>query len=137
MTQTRGVRNNNPFNIRHGSKWQGLSKTQTDKSFCQFDSMNYGIRAGLKLLRNYISGWNGLAHRFNTIEAIISRWAPATENATQAYIRFVADSSGIHRYQVVYPDDKDDIYRIAEAMCKMESNYPLSREQFDTCWALI
>ena len=41
----RGERNNNPGNIRHGAKWQGLASTQTDKDFCQFISPEYGIRA--------------------------------------------------------------------------------------------
>ena len=39
----RGIRNNNPLNIRHSAdKWQGASETQTDKSFVQFKSMAYG-----------------------------------------------------------------------------------------------
>lgn len=49
----RGERNNNPGNIRHGSKWQGLSAEQTDKDFCQFISPEYGIRAIYKLLQTY------------------------------------------------------------------------------------
>ena len=49
----RGERNNNPGNIRHGSKWQGLSAQQTDPSFCQFVSPEYGIRAIYKLLQTY------------------------------------------------------------------------------------
>ena len=36
---SRGVRNNNPCNIRLGSDWQGLSDRQEDKSFCPFVSM--------------------------------------------------------------------------------------------------
>ena len=36
---TRGIRNNNPLNIRHSKdKWQGIAITQTDKSFVQFQS---------------------------------------------------------------------------------------------------
>lgn len=43
---TRGLRNNNPLNIRrNNTKWQGLSATQTDKSFFQFKTMAYGYRA--------------------------------------------------------------------------------------------
>lgn len=137
MTPTRGIRNNNPLNIRHGSKWQGLRPTQTDTSFCQFQSMTYGIRAAIKLLRNYISGWNGRSRKINTIDAIIHRWAPPIENATEKYIQFVADQSGIHRYQIIYHDRRDMIYRILEAMCKMESNYPLTREMFETAWSLL
>ena len=40
---TRGLRNNNPLNIRrNNTKWQGLSATQTDKSFFQFKTMAPG-----------------------------------------------------------------------------------------------
>ena len=50
----RGIRNNNPGNIRHGgSKWQGMSETQTDDEYIQFDDPVYGIRALAKLLKNY------------------------------------------------------------------------------------
>lgn len=46
---TRGLRNNNPLNIRrNNTKWQGLSVTQTDKSFFQFKTMAYGYRAAFK-----------------------------------------------------------------------------------------
>ena len=65
----RGIRNNNPGNIRHGSsKWQGMSATQTDSEYIQFDDPVYGIRAIVKLLRNYQS-----RHGLNTIEEIITR----------------------------------------------------------------
>ena len=48
----RGVRNCNPLNIVHGSKWKGLRPEQTDPRFCQFVSMQYGWRAALIILRN-------------------------------------------------------------------------------------
>ena len=39
----RGIRNNNPLNIRRTAKdqWQGLRAQQTDASFCQFESLDY------------------------------------------------------------------------------------------------
>ena len=53
---TRGLRNNNPLNIRrNNTKWQGLSATQTDKSFFQFKTMAYGYRAAFKTLSNLYS----------------------------------------------------------------------------------
>ena len=39
----RGIRNNNPGNIRKGEKWKGLSPIQNDSSFCVFKSPEYGI----------------------------------------------------------------------------------------------
>mgnify|MGYP003533551919 FL=1 len=46
MKQSRGIRNNNPLNIRlSADKWQGMREEQTDKAFVQFKSMAYGYRA--------------------------------------------------------------------------------------------
>ncbi len=50
---TRGWRNNNPLNIRRGEQWSGLASKQTDPQFCQFLTMTYGYRAGVKLLKSY------------------------------------------------------------------------------------
>ena len=63
----RGIRNNNPLNIRKGNNWQGERHPQTDKAFEEFESMQYGIRAGFKLIKKYMSGYNGLTKKFNTI----------------------------------------------------------------------
>lgn len=53
--QPRGIRNNNPGNIRWGENWQGLKKDgkERDSSFCVFESPEYGIRALAKILINY------------------------------------------------------------------------------------
>ena len=47
MMLPRGIRNNNPLNIRRTAKdqWKGLRAQQTDASFCQFESLEYGWRA--------------------------------------------------------------------------------------------
>lgn len=81
----RGFRNNNPLNIRKGSHWKGLSPVQGDKSFCQFISMRYGIRAAIYLLLKYYN-----QYQLTTIYDIISRWAPQNENDTLSYCRLVA-----------------------------------------------
>ena len=68
----RGIRNNNPLNIRRTAKdqWKGLRAQQTDASFCQFESLDYGWRAAFYLLtRTYYH-----KYRLFTIRAIISRW---------------------------------------------------------------
>ena len=92
--QPRGLRNNNPLNIRRTGKdqWKGLSKTQNDRSFCQFESMEWGWRAAFYLLtRTYYH-----THRLYTIRGIISRWAPPQDhNNTEAYIRNVSRRTGI------------------------------------------
>ena len=70
---SRGIRNNNPLNIRRSrDQWKGLSKTQNDPSFCQFESMEWGWRAAFWLLtRTYYH-----TYRLFTIRAIVQKWAP-------------------------------------------------------------
>ena len=68
----RGLRNNNPGNIRLSrTVWQGEIRPSRDRSFCQFRTMAYGYRALIKLLQNYRRN-NGC----RTIADFINRWAP-------------------------------------------------------------
>lgn len=84
--KTRGLRNNNPLNIRRGEQWKGLAKKQTDAAFCQFETMAYGWRAAFWLLtRTYYH-----KYRLYTIRSIVERWAPPKENNTEAYVAHVA-----------------------------------------------
>ena len=94
MSLPRGIRNNNPLNIRRTGKdqWKGLSKTQNDRSFCQFETLEWGWRAAFYLLtRTYYH-----KYRLYTIRAIINRWAPSCENDTRAYIENVSRLTGIN-----------------------------------------
>ena len=88
MIETRGKRNNNPFNIikNPSNAWLGKipSDLSNDGRFEQFLDMKYGIRAGLILLRRYIT-----IYRLDSVSEIIKRFAPESENNTKAYITFV------------------------------------------------
>ena len=83
----RGIRNNNPLNIRRTAKdqWKGLRAQQTDASFCQFESLEYGWRAAFYLLTHTYYHY----YRLFTIRAIINKWAPPNENLTATYIENV------------------------------------------------
>jgi len=81
----RGIRNNNPGNIRRNAiQWKGMQAVQNDKAFVQFISPEYGFRAMVRILRSYQG--RGL----NSVREIIRTYAPATENKTENYINFVA-----------------------------------------------
>lgn len=111
----RGVRNNNPLNIRVGNSWQGEVSHSTDKSFEQFKTMEYGIRAGFVILRRYIKHYGR-----NTIRKIITAWAPANENNTASYVQMVAKLSGIGPEQNIKFEDKDTMMGIVSAMIRVE-----------------
>jgi hypothetical protein len=90
MSQVRGIRNNNPGNIvKTSDVWEGQSPTQTDPSFVQFTTPEWGIRALVRVMRTHFN--NGQ----NTIRQLITSWAPPTENNTDAYITEVAGLAGI------------------------------------------
>ncbi len=88
----RGIRNNNPLNIRRGKdQWKGLRAQQTDSAFCQFETLEYGWRAAFYLLtRTYYH-----KYRLYTIRMIINKWAPPNENQTSKYIENVCRLTGI------------------------------------------
>ena len=77
----RGIRNKNPGNIKLGTDWDGLASDQTDPTFCIFDEAVMGIRALMKILLTY-----RFTHKKTSVDDIISRWAPPSENDTNAYI---------------------------------------------------
>ena len=109
MSEPRGIRNNNPLNIRLSKdKWQGQinanvndndnnSSLKGESDFCQFYTMEYGWRAAFVILCRTYYGKYGL----KTIRDIVSRWAPAKENNTEAYIRHVSDYTGISPNKVL------------------------------------
>lgn len=97
-TAPRGIRNNNPGNIRWGSPWQGLvpEPQRTDTAFCQFVAAAWGVRAIAIILITYQDkrrAPDGSA--IDTVQEFISRWAPAVENNTAAYVQAVASALGV------------------------------------------
>lgn len=113
----RGIRNNNPLNIRIGNTWLGERPSQecTDHEFEQFVAMEYGLRAGFCILRRYIRHY----HR-TTIRAIITSWAPASENATDKYIEHVVQFTGIDADHPLDYADKPTMVALVQAMCRVE-----------------
>lgn len=118
----RGYRNNNPLNIRinPANNWEGKIANNTDGAFEQFISMEYGYRAALKLIRNYITK-NGL----NTVAKIISKWAPNNENRTDVYINFVCEQTGFLPTTVIDPYSKQQMCDLVYAMAIMENGWDI------------
>ena len=116
-TQPRGIRNNNPGNIRKSKDpWQGLAERQTDAAFFVFKSATYGIRALARLLITYQD-----KYKLRTVKTIIRRWAPQTENDTNAYIISVADATGFGQEQVLDMHRFDHLKPLVEAIIRHEN----------------
>lgn len=114
----RGIRNNNPLNIRHGNVWLGEVAKPTDPSFEQFCTMEYGLRAGFVILRRYIRRYG-----HNTVHSIISTWAPSVENNTKAYIDSVCTQMGIEADTPIAYEDVETMVKLVSAMCQVEVGF--------------
>lgn len=87
---TRGIRNNNPGNIRYGAYAKSHGATGGDSlGFAIFKSMEDGVEAAYDLIKGYVS------RGYDTIASIIKRYAPSSENDTAAYTAYVAKKTGI------------------------------------------
>lgn len=111
----RGIRNNNPLNIRIGNAWLGEVPIPTDQEFEQFTSLRWGLRAGFLLLKRYINRYH-----LNSIRLIVSRWAPSSENNTDTYIKRVSTLTGFDADATISFDSKMQMCALVEAMCLVE-----------------
>lgn len=127
----RGIRNNNPLNIRIGNKWKGLKTPNTDGAFDQFISVQWGYRAAFVILRNYIN-----KYKCNTVAKIIARWAPSKENNTAAYIKTVCKKTGFQPDQELRPA-YTDLAKLVYAMAWVESMAAPSANTLRYAWNLI
>jgi hypothetical protein len=113
IIMTRGEKNNNPFNMNAGnSDWLGEVKPSRDPRFAEFESPEYGIRAGL------INLYNGYFSKGLTLAGIIAKYAPSSENDTSSYINAVSRRAGVTPLQV---PDKNQWLKIASAILYHEN----------------
>ncbi len=119
---TRGLRNNNPLNIRRvaGTSWKGQRATQTDKAFVQFETIEWGLRAAYCILRTYRNKYKAVC-----IEDIITRWAPPTENDTRRYICDCCRLTGFGGKERLAEKDWP---QLVKAMARIECGAILSEE---------
>lgn len=162
---TRGIRNNNPANIRRSnSAWLGLCPKRNsvalvrggiprfekyDADFCQFSNVEYGIRALIILIKNY-----NTFHKIDTISGILERFAPHIENNTNYYITYVCiqsdlqpdESLGLKDLYITIQDNKvwhidqdvkHKLYKICKAICMMESHFDLTEKLFNRSFNMI
>lgn len=96
----RNVRNCNPGNVdRTSIRWQGMSAIQDDPRFIRFIAPQWGFRCMARILKgDYAEG-------FQSVHALIDRWAPPVENNTSSYVTDVAGRLGVGVDDVLtFPD---------------------------------
>lgn len=119
--QPRGIRNNNPGNIEDGSFARSIPGYKgTDGRFAVYDSPEAGNAAHATLLGSY--GRRGL----NTVDGVVGRWAPSSENNTGAYARFVAQRLGVDPTAPLDMNDPKVLSSMAAAMAEHENGQPVT-----------
>jgi len=122
----RGIRNNNPGNIDWKSDvpWKGMDQPAHDGRFIRFETPEDGLRAMARVLRNYQRKYN-----LFTLNKIISRWAPPSENDTQRYVSTVSKIANIDPNQKIDLNNDELLADLMEAMIKVENgSNPYNRD---------
>jgi len=117
LLQPRGIRNNNPGNIRlSAQKWRGQRAEQQDTAFIQFDTPLAGLRALMKLLLIYYAKYG-----LDTVESLINRFAPPHENATDQYIYAVMRQLKVKRQEKIDLCKPATLTALARAIVQQEN----------------
>lgn len=124
--EPRGIRNNNPLNIRYveKNKWLGRVKTKKDFHFEEFTSMFWGYRAAFLIIYKYM-----ILYNLRTPFQICARWAPIGDNNNPSeYAKFVCDRMGCELNDELDFRDPRQMIMLAAAMTEMENGKGVSLE---------
>ena len=120
MSLPRGIRNNNPGNIRQNNiQWQGVSENPFDPHFVEFKEPIWGVRALMKTLLTYYRRYG-----LDTVQSIVNRWAPPHENATDHYVFHVARRLNVRRFDALDVEDPSILMGLARAIIVHENGFP-------------
>jgi hypothetical protein len=125
---SRGIRNNNPGNIKLNAKnaWQGKVAQGTDDTFEQFKDPLSGLRAmAVLLVRHYDKG-------ARSIPQLVSIWAPPNENKTAWYIKAVVRQTGFGEDEQLNLHDPEYLGPLMKAIIFEENgNQPYTDKQIE------
>jgi hypothetical protein len=107
-----GIRNNNPGNLR---QWGDTPRDA--KGYAVFPSMEAGLTAAV---RNLVAQQR--IHGLNTIQGLISKWAPPSENKTAAYIADLSTRTGFAPDQPLNLQDPKVVAPLISGIVRHEGN---------------
>lgn len=106
---------NNPFNLRYSKNNHWLGLTGQTRGFCDFENIDFGIRAAALLVMRSYRMKNVL-----TISEIIHRFAPPSENNTARYIDYVCCRLSCFPFDI---PTFDEYPILLSAMSSFEGNF--------------
>lgn len=130
---SRGVRNNNPGNIRHSvTPFRGEVTPSGDAEFKEFESMEWGFRAMLLILHNY-----GVLYGIDTLDRMIYRWSPPSENDTALYIKAIARRLDCTVGAHIDTLNRDVMVAMVGAMAHIECGVAMDEATIERGWELF
>lgn len=130
---SRGLRNNNPGNIRlSGVTYKGEVTPSQDKAFKQFQSMAFGYRAMFVVLYTYQK-----KHGCDTLRQMINRYAPPCENHTDSYIDSVSKGAHLSADSRITTTNKDIMVPVVAAMSRVENGVPAVMKDVEDGWDMF
>ena len=126
----RGVRNKNPGCIDfHAAAfardpWVGEIglEVHPNARFTTFENSVFGIRAIAKTLLTYYRRRHAAdGSPIDTVQEVIERWAPSTENQTDAYAAVVRQALGVDVGESIDISDPDILATLVRSIIKHEN----------------
>jgi hypothetical protein len=111
----RNWRNNNPGNIEYGQFSQRMGAIGSDGRFAVFPTLEMGTKAKEELLFGAQSNYKNLS-----IANAINRYAPPSENNTQAYIAAVTSALGVSDNTILAQLSSSDRSKFLETISRVE-----------------
>ncbi len=129
---TRGLRNNNPGNIRHSKVRYRGETGSADKAFKTFESPAWGYRAMFVVLHTY-----RVRHGLDTLEKMIARYAPPCENDTGGYLLFVAARAQGSPHEPLDTLSRAVMVAVVGAMSRIENGVDAIASDVEKGWKLF
>lgn len=113
--RTRAERNNNPGNLNFAGQAGATLEEGSNARFAKFSSTAEGVSALAKQLQRY--GERGL----DTVSKIINKYAPSSENNTQAYIDALSKRLGVSGDQRLDLSDSTTLTGLIKGIARHEA----------------
>lgn len=124
----KAIRRNNPGNIRSGGA-RYLGEIGQQGGFRVFSDAAWGFRAMFVLLNSY-----RVRHGLHTVREMLYRYAPPSENKTEAYIGYVCKSCGMSDYYPLDTTDHADMVPVVTAMARVEQGHDVDPADIELGW---
>ena len=126
----RGIRNKNPGNLDYNAAaferdpWVGEVGIEVHPTprFTTFESSVFGIRALARTLLTYYRHRKAAdGSPIDTVQEVIDRWAPASENDTDSYAEIVARAVGVEKGAEINIEDPEILATLVMSIIRHEN----------------